>query len=191
MKSSLRLLIPFLLLFCNGQFRRLDSIQFLCSQAHILAGWRLETQLILLYWTFLYNHFARTTQKTQPLCCWEGVFTASLHSKGSYSIVACVFVEEGMFLPSRCLAMDVYSDFSIPVIGRHVTILIGLCAFHQYRMWSFNSVLVFIVFLNYYKGISLITHSWSRALLEKPPIVQLLENFPAFYGTRRSITAFT
>jgi hypothetical protein len=36
-----------------------------------------------------------------------------------------------------------------------------------------------------------LTHSWSRALLEKPPIVQLLENFPAFYGTRRFITAFT
>jgi hypothetical protein len=35
------------------------------------------------------------------------------------------------------------------------------------------------------------THLWSRALLEKPPIVQLLENFPAFYGTRRFITAFT
>jgi hypothetical protein len=33
--------------------------------------------------------------------------------------------------------------------------------------------------------------SWSRALLEKPPVVQLLENFPAFYGTRRFITAFT
>jgi hypothetical protein len=36
-----------------------------------------------------------------------------------------------------------------------------------------------------------LTHSWSRALLEKLPIVQLLENFPAFYGTRRFITAFT
>jgi hypothetical protein len=33
--------------------------------------------------------------------------------------------------------------------------------------------------------------SWSWALLEKLPIVQLLENFPAFYGTRRFITAFT
>jgi hypothetical protein len=33
-----------------------------------------------------------------------------------------------------------------------------------------------------------LTHSWSRALLEKPAIVQLLENFPAFYGTRRFIT---
>jgi hypothetical protein len=36
-----------------------------------------------------------------------------------------------------------------------------------------------------------LTHSWSRALLEKPPIVQLLKNFPAFYGTRRFITSFT
>jgi hypothetical protein len=28
-------------------------------------------------------------------------------------------------------------------------------------------------------------------LIEKLPVVQLLENFPAFYGTRRFITAFT
>jgi hypothetical protein len=35
------------------------------------------------------------------------------------------------------------------------------------------------------------SHSWSWDLLEKLPIVQLLENFPAFYGTRRFITAFT
>jgi hypothetical protein len=32
------------------------------------------------------------------------------------------------------------------------------------------------------------THSWSWALLEKPPIVQLLKNFPALYGTRRRFT---
>jgi hypothetical protein len=42
--------------------------------------------------------------------------------------------------------------------------------------WSFNFYL---------------THSWSRALLQKLPIVQLLKNFSAFYGTRRFITAFT
>jgi hypothetical protein len=39
MKSSLNRVIPFLPLFCNCQFWRLDSIQF---QAHILAGWRLQ-----------------------------------------------------------------------------------------------------------------------------------------------------
>jgi hypothetical protein len=36
-----------------------------------------------------------------------------------------------------------------------------------------------------------VTYSWSWALLEKPPILQLLKNFPAFYGTRRFITVFT
>jgi hypothetical protein len=35
------------------------------------------------------------------------------------------------------------------------------------------------------------THSWSWALLEKPPIVQLLKNFLAFYGTRRFIAVLT
>jgi hypothetical protein len=36
-----------------------------------------------------------------------------------------------------------------------------------------------------------LTHSWSLALPEKPPIVQLLKNFPAFYGTWRFITVPT
>jgi hypothetical protein len=36
-----------------------------------------------------------------------------------------------------------------------------------------------------------ITHSWNCALLEKLPIVQLLKNFSAFYGTRRFNTVFT
>jgi hypothetical protein len=35
------------------------------------------------------------------------------------------------------------------------------------------------------------THSWSWALPEKPPIVQLLKNSTAFYGTRRFIAIFT
>jgi hypothetical protein len=37
----------------------------------------------------------------------------------------------------------------------------------------------------------LLTYSWSWALLEELPILQLLKNFPAFYGTRRFITVFT
>jgi hypothetical protein len=59
----------------------------------------------------LYNYFAWITQKTQHLCCCEGVFTEPLRSNGSYLIVACVFVAEGICLPSRYLAMNVYSDF--------------------------------------------------------------------------------
>jgi hypothetical protein len=79
-KSSFHSLIPFLPLFCSCQFRRLDSIQFLCSQAHTTAGWHIETRLTSLNWTLLYNHFERTTQKTQLLYCWEGMFTAPLPS---------------------------------------------------------------------------------------------------------------
>jgi hypothetical protein len=51
----------------------LDSVQFLCFQAHILLGLRLETQLdstTVLYSVassvFFYNPSARVTQKTQP-----------------------------------------------------------------------------------------------------------------------------
>jgi hypothetical protein len=61
-------------------------------------------------------------QKTQPIYCSEGVFTAPLHSNGSYSIVAFVFIAAGMCLPSRCLAMNVYFAFAILAFGRHVTI---------------------------------------------------------------------
>jgi hypothetical protein len=57
------------------------------------------------------------------LYCCEGVFTALLHSNGSYSIVARVFIAVGMCLANRCLAMNVYSDFTIPAFGRHVTLL--------------------------------------------------------------------
>jgi hypothetical protein len=36
-----------------------------------------------------------------------------------------------------------------------------------------------------------LVHLWSWALLEKLPIVQLLKNFPALYGTRRFVAVFT
>jgi hypothetical protein len=39
--------------------------------------------------------------------------------------------------------------------------------------------------------IYLLTYLWRWALLEEEPILQLLKNFPAFYGTRRFITVFT
>jgi hypothetical protein len=45
MESSLHRLISSLLLSYTRQFRSLDSIQFLCSQAHNPAGWSPETRL--------------------------------------------------------------------------------------------------------------------------------------------------
>jgi hypothetical protein len=58
---------------------RLDSIQFLCCQAHILAGWRLETRLdstTASFGTLPYNHFARITWKTQPVLLGRRVYSA-------------------------------------------------------------------------------------------------------------------
>jgi hypothetical protein len=40
-------------------------------------------------------------------------------------------------------------------------------------------------------GLISLIHTWSWALVEKLPIVQLVKNFPAFYGTRKFITVFT
>jgi hypothetical protein len=41
------------------------------------------------------------------------VFTTPLHSNGNDSIVASVFIAVGMCLPSRCLEMNIFSDFTI------------------------------------------------------------------------------
>jgi hypothetical protein len=76
-KSSLHLLIPFLPLICNYQFRRLDSIQFLCTQAHILAGWGFETQLTQTnFFIFFITPPQWPRKKIQPLYCWKGVYSA-------------------------------------------------------------------------------------------------------------------
>jgi hypothetical protein len=136
--SSFHSLITFLILVCNRQFRRLDSIEFLCSQVHFLAGWSLDTRLTFLNRNLLHNHFARTTQKTQTFYCWEGVFTAPLNSNGSYLIVACIFVAEGMCLPSRCLAMNIYSDFTIPAFGSHVTVCSRLTSIQNFQWFIYK-----------------------------------------------------
>jgi hypothetical protein len=44
------------------------------------------------------------------------------HRVNNSSIVACIFVAAGTCLPSRCLAMNVYSGSTIPAFRRHVTI---------------------------------------------------------------------
>jgi hypothetical protein len=119
MKYSFHSLISFLQLFCNCQFRRRDSVQFFCPQAHILAGWRLETRpyffLTELFFIIIFHgprrkHSVSIAGKT------------CLHWNGTYSIVACVFIVKGICLKSRCLVMNVYSDFAISTFGRSVTI---------------------------------------------------------------------
>jgi hypothetical protein len=64
----------------------------------------------------------KKTVSQQFLYDYWSVFTSPLHRNGSSSIFACVFVATEMSLPSRCLAIYVSSDFTIPAFGRHVTI---------------------------------------------------------------------
>ena len=58
-----------------------------------------------------------------------------------------------------------------------------------------TSITVYVVTLrptyNVTPTITYLLTAWSRVLLEKLTGFQLLKQFPAFYGTRRFITAFT
>jgi hypothetical protein len=85
-------LIPLLPLFCNCQFRKLDSIQF---RANILAGWRLETRLFTPDYTFILGRVLwlcpfitprQGPRRKHGLYCWRGAFKALLHSNrgGAY-----------------------------------------------------------------------------------------------------------
>jgi hypothetical protein len=113
--------IPFLSLFCNCQ---LISIPLFPSS---YPGRRASRNSTQFFSAELF--FARTKQKTQSLYCWEGVFTAPLHENGSYSIAACVFIAAGIYLPSRCLVINIYSDFTIPAFGCHVAIYFSSYSF--------------------------------------------------------------
>jgi hypothetical protein len=126
MKTFFHSLINFLPLFCNCQLNY-SAPKFISWQTGVSElNFSLYTATAS-FGTLLYNHFAWTTQKTQHFNCSEGVFTAPLHNNGSYSIVANMFAAAGICLPSRCLTMNVYSDFAIPAFGRHVTIFNYKC----------------------------------------------------------------
>jgi hypothetical protein len=92
----------------------------------------------------LYNNFARTTQKTQPLYCWKGVVTAPFHSNGNYSIATSIFVAAGIRLASRCLAMNVCSDFAIPAFGRHVIMFNFKCMIQIIREFIIIIIIIII-----------------------------------------------
>jgi hypothetical protein len=97
----------FLPLFCNCQ---LNSIPLLPSSHPgrlTSRNWSLLDYNCLRRPSLsLCNPSARTMQKTQPLYCWEGLFTDLLASNGVLLLRA--YAPAGMCLPSRCLAMSLY-----------------------------------------------------------------------------------
>jgi hypothetical protein len=109
MKPSFHSLIPFLPIFCNCQFRRLDSIQFLCSQALILTGWRLETQLSTLCCstefliTILHGSHEKHCFLLSSIIL--GVFTAPLHNNG-----CCAdHIENSLPIVKACLPRGLFT----------------------------------------------------------------------------------
>jgi hypothetical protein len=114
MKFSFYSLIPFLPLFCSSQFQKLYWIQFLCSQAHILAGWRLETRHFTLCCSILFFfittlHVPHGKHRLSLSRVLSGVFTAPLHSngRGANHIENSLSTVETC-LPRRCLAMGIH-----------------------------------------------------------------------------------
>jgi hypothetical protein len=118
MKFSFHSLIPILSLFCQLPTKFSSELVSRLAGVSKLDSIRLR----LLKSILLHKHFARTTQKTQPLYCLEAVFTAPLHSKRKlFDCRLRIRCRENVFAES----LDVYSDFAVPAFGRHVTIFTG------------------------------------------------------------------
>jgi hypothetical protein len=90
-----------------------------------------------------------------------------------FMILVCVCVVNVMRKDLRCQ----WTIIGTGTTGGIYAICMCYKDYFHYKCGNLNMVILF-------------THSWSRALLEKPPIVQLLKNFPSFYGTRRFSTMF-
>jgi hypothetical protein len=63
-----------------------------------------------------------TTFSWKFFYCYRSVLISPLSRNGNSSIVVCVFISAGICLPSRCLAMNVYTSSALPAFRCHVTI---------------------------------------------------------------------
>jgi hypothetical protein len=81
-----------------------------------------------------------------------------------------------MFSLVTCIKCHVWSRFCVMLI---------FCGTHLSFLWEY--LLSFVVGMILTNLLS----PWSWALLEKPSVMQLLKNFPTYYGTWRFITVFT
>jgi hypothetical protein len=102
MKPSFHSLILFLLLLCNCKFRRLDSVQFLCSQAYILADWRMET----LFSAAPAEHFTLHGRRRKEASIVKEACLL-IHCL-AMDVVFRALAPAGMCLPSRYLARGLY-----------------------------------------------------------------------------------
>jgi hypothetical protein len=117
MKSSFHSLIPFFAIILQLPIpkTRLSSIPLLPSSCPCRLASEISTRpdsTKLFFITTFHGPRRKHILSLVGKVCWQ---------RCCY-IVACVFVAAGKCLPSRCLAMTVYTYFTIPDFGRHVTL---------------------------------------------------------------------
>jgi hypothetical protein len=76
---------------------------------------------VLLNWTLVYNHFARTRRKHILSIVGKACLQRLLHSNGSYSIVAFIFVAAVMCLQKLMFARKVIFIFACYLTTHSVT----------------------------------------------------------------------
>jgi hypothetical protein len=106
------------------------------TAAHIKSSWH----SVIPFVPFLLNHLRLPSPELGPvlLAASDPRYVASRRTQritpllNNSSVVVRVFVPAGMCLPSSCLAIDVFSHFTIPAFGAHVTLLLasGLLSSH-------------------------------------------------------------
>jgi hypothetical protein len=105
--------------------------------------------------------------------CVGGILTRRAYELGRYFALNVTTIRKGMFCSCIVVGRLCHSLYL-----RSTLILLGQirCTFYWERPGKETRIL---------------TNPRSRTHLEKPPVAQLLENFPEFYGTRKFIIVFT
>ena len=83
---------------------------------------------------------------------------------------------------SYCQNSSFVIPFTVRRVPENVTLVLTAIKANNHTCFKGISIWVYILYL---------LTPWCRVLLEKLTGLQLVKRFPAFYGTRRFITAFT
>jgi hypothetical protein len=97
-------------------------------------------------------------------------------------------------LPVKCLSLLYEPYRSHRFLGYNNSLLIGFQGYNNFPLFGFHGYELCIrclIMAHVESSHKLLTYLRSWALLEEPPIVWPLKNFPEFYGTRRFNTMFT
>jgi hypothetical protein len=95
-------------------------------------------------------------------------------------------VNESIIVSSICHYSSIISSTIQQIVIRWISLTIKYVEGKLYKSRGFPINIIYFVGFHFCD----LLNPWSRDLLEKPTRLQLVKKFPAFYGTRRLITAF-